>query len=554
MTVTKSKRVNCHVVLAVVLITAALAGGRVSPCAAQTPGAAGHPNSRAEQADRLVADGVAALQRSEPAAAASLFRQALTLKPNDASAHTYLGVLADGAGDLAAAERHFAAAAAAEPSSSSARNNLGAVLLRRGLPKQAAEQFEASLGLDKNQPSALFNLAQIRFSGGTPDDLRAAGDLFERAYALAPEVEGARALVVVALRLGNREAAAKYFREYTERLAGAGLETAAAQRAELGAALLEAGLFKEAETELTAAVKIEPANHESVVRLARVYIAGKDLPAAGRTLEAAVARGLNAAPIYALLASVYEQSGHIENAIPAMRLAIQRDPQSEAYRFAYGMLLTNAMAPKAALIRLAEAIELFPASPRLWLALGIAHFKAGSNDEAAKAFRRAIELDPNYAPAHAYLGMTYVEVGKYEQAITAYERALAVNEKLGVVNYLIAEALVAQAGSDAARIEANLDRAVKLEPSFAQARLALGKLYFRAGRLAEAASELEHVIKLNPELAGAYYQLGRVYARLKRTSEAEATMATFKRLNESSRSQEREDVREIVRRLAEVRF
>lgn len=553
MMVTRSKRVNCHVVLAVVLITVAGMGGRLSLSAAQTSGSAGDINS--EQAARLVTEGVAALKRSEPAAAARLFQEALRLRPNDVSAHTYLGVLADGAGDLVAAERHFAAAAAAEPSSSSARNNLGAVLLKRGLSKQAAEQFEASLGLDKNQPSALFNLAQIRFSGGTPDDLRAAGELFGRAYALAPDEEGARALVVVALRLGNREAAAKYFREYTERLAVNGVATSAtAARADLGTALLEGGLLKEAETELTAVVESEPANQEWVVRLARVHLAAKDLPAAGRTLEAAVARGINAAPIYALLASVYELSGHIENAIPAMRLAIQRDPHSEPYRFAYGMMLTNAMAPKAAVIRLAEAIELFPASPRLRLALGIAHFKAGSNDEAAKALRRAIELDPKYAPSHAYLGMTYVEVGRYEEAIAAYERALAINEKLGVVNYLVAQALLSQAGSDAARVEANLKRAVELEPSFAQARLALGKLYFRAGRLAEAGSELEQVIKLNPELAEAYYQLGRVYSRLKRTSEAEATMATFKRLNEASRSQEREDIREIVRRLADVRF
>lgn len=555
MTVTNSKRVSYYVALAVVLITAAGAGGRVSTCAAQTSASAGHTNSRAEQAARLVGEGVAALQRSDPTAAASLFRQALALKPNDASAHTYLGVLADGAGDLAAAERHFAAAAAAEPSSPSARNNLGAVLLKRGLQKQAAEQFEASLDLNKNQPSALFNLAQIRFSGGTPGDLRAAGELFGRAYAVAPDAEGARALVVVALRLGDREVAAKYFREYAERLADTGVgTTAASARAELGAALFEAGLLKEAEAELTAALKIEPADQGSVVRLARVYLAGKDLPAAGRTLEAAVARGLDAAPLYALLASVYEQSGHIENAIAAMRLAIQRDPESEIYRFAYGMLLTNLLVPKAAVIRLKESLELFPRSARLWLALGIAHFKDGRNDEAAKALTRSIEIDPQFAPPFAYLGMTYVEVGQYNEAIRSYEQALRVNDRLGVVDYLIAEVLLKQASVDPPRIEAHLVRAVKLEPSFAPARLALGKLYARTSRLNEAANELEHVIQLDPNLAEAYYHLGRVYLRQKRTSEAQTTMATFKRLSETQKEQEQNNRREIVRKLAKVLF
>ncbi|HET8781987.1 MAG TPA: tetratricopeptide repeat protein, partial [Pyrinomonadaceae bacterium] len=284
------------------------------------------------------------------------------------------------------------------------------------------------------------------------------------------------------------------------------------------------------------------------------YIASKDLPAAGRTLEGAVARGMEAAPVYSLLATVYEQSGHIENAIPAMRLAIQRDTKSEAYRFQYGMLLVNAMAPKAAVIRLNEAIELYPDSPRLWLGLGIANFKAGNNPEAVKAFTHCLKLDPGYAPAYAYLGMANVEVGNYKDAIDAYERALTKNNKLGVVNYLLGEALQNAGGPNSERVETNLKRAVELEPSFAAARLALGKFYFRSGRLEQAQSELEQVIKLNPEIAGAYYQLGLVYTRLKRTAEAQATMATFKRMNESRRTQEREDVREIVRRLADVVF
>ena len=58
------------------------------------------------------------------------------------------------------------------------------------------------------------------------------------------------------------------------------------------------------------------------------------------------------------------------------------------------------------------------------------------------------------------------------------------------------------------------------EPSFAQARLALGKLYLRTDRLPEAVGELERVIKLDPNLAEAYYHLGRAYVKLKRTAEA----------------------------------
>jgi tetratricopeptide (TPR) repeat protein len=212
------------------------------------------------------------------------------------------------------------------------------------------------------------------------------------------------------------------------------------------------------------------------------------------------------------------------------------------------------LAPEAAVIRLNEALQLFPKSARLWLALGIAHFKAGRNEEAAKTLGHAIELDPKFAPAYAYLGMTYVEVGRFDEGIKSYEQALVVNEKLGIVNYLIADALQRQATAESSRIENYLVRAVKLEPSFAPARLALGKLYFRTDRLKEALAQFEEVIKVDPNLAETYYQLGRLYTRLKRTKEAQTTLEKFKQLSESQKETQQKERKEIVRRLADVRF
>ena len=554
----KVKSLNCLIILRacsqLAMVGFVIVVSWSMPGAAQSSVFSKQANTRGNQAARLVAEGVIALERDDVLAAQRLFQQAVALSPNDGPAHTYLGVIADRAGNLTEAERHFAAAVGIDPASSSARNNYGAILFKLGHPKEAAAQFEASLRLNRNQPNALVNLAQIRLSSGRADDLRTARELFSRAYALTPDVEVARALVVIALRLNDREAAASYFREYSGHLADASSQVTAASRAELGAALLEAGLSREAITELNASVSAEPSNPEAIVRLAKAYLALNDMPSAGRTLEAALARGLDTAPIYALVASVYEKSGHIEKAIPAMRLAIQRDPQSETYRFAYGMLLTSALAPEAAVIRIKEALELFPKSSRLWFALGIAYFKAARNNEAAESLTRAVELDPKFAVAFAYLGMTYVEIGQYDAATRSYERALAINGKLGVVDFLIADVLLREASSDSARIEAHLARAVQLEPSFAPARLALGKSYFRDNRLGEAARELQRAVKLEPNLAEAYYHLGRVYTRLKRTAEAQAALATFKQISSTQKEQALKDRKEVVDRLANVLF
>ncbi|HKX29437.1 MAG TPA: tetratricopeptide repeat protein [Blastocatellia bacterium] len=515
-------------------------------------GLPGGPAFRAQSRPAAVSEALAAWERGEAERARTLLEEALKTDPRNTTALTVLGLIADRAGDLAESERRFKQVVKLDPNSPATRNNYGAILLKLGRRQEAAEQFKASLDLDPRQLSALVNLAQLRAALGTREELRAAWDLFERAAAIAPDAEIARAQTVIALQLGDREAAIRSYQAYTR--LSVSPSPAVEARAELGSALLEAGLFREAATELTAAVQAAPSNPETIWRLAKAHLELGELPAAGRTLEAAIVRGVETAPIYALLATIYEKTGHLEQAIPAMRLALERDPQSEQQHFAYGMLLTNAMAPAAAAIRLEESLRRFPDSSRLWFALGIAHFKQNQNPEATRAFSRAAELDPKFAAPLVYLGMTEVEKGAYEEALTHYQRALAIQSSLGIVNYLIADALTRQSAADPARIEAALQRTIQLEPSFAPARLALAKLQLRANRLEEARAELERVIALDPKAAEAHYQLGRLYSRLRKMDEARASMARFQELSETEKEQGLKERQQIIERLAKTRF
>lgn len=508
-----------------------------------------------ERAEQLIAEGVAALERNDPKSAQVSFQRALSLEPKNVTAHTYLGVLADQAGDLREAERHFAIAAINDPLSPAARNNHGAVLMRLGRFEQAAKQFEVSLRLDPKQPSALVNLAQICFASGTPESLHTARELFARAQAIAPDAEIARSLVVIALRQHDRAEASASYAQYAALIGtSASAVTANASRAELGAALLNAHLAQEAATELQAVVNANPTDEAAIIQLARAYQELKDIHAAGRTLESAIARGVETAPVYAALVEIYVASGHVENAIPAMRLAIQSDPQNENYRFRYAMLLTDTKAPAAAVIRLEEALKTFPRSAKLWFALGVAQAALDKNDEAAKGFTRAIEIDPKFAPAYAYLGMVHDQQGQYADALALYERALAIDDKLAGAHYLAAEALVKQATTNSTRAETHLKRAIALDPLFNEPRLSLALLYLRADRLNEAAAQLETLIASNPRVAQAHYHLGRIYARLKRPTEAQSELALFKKLSEDQKEQSRTAQKEIARRLANVIF
>lgn len=288
------------------------------------------------------------------------------------------------------------------------------------------------------------------------------------------------------------------------------------------------------------------------LKLGQVLMEKGDLRGAGSTLESAVASGLDDAKIYAALAEVYEADGHFENAIPAMRLAVLREPQNEGYHFRYGLLLTDSHAPAAGIVRLQEALEQFPNSARLWLALGIAQLTYGKNVEAETSFNRSLTLDRKSVPALAYLGMTYAERGAYQKAISFYEQAIALNAKLAPLHYLVADTMLKTSGADTARAEKYLRRAIELDPKLAAAYLSLGRFYARANRHSEAAPLLERAVSLQPELAEAHYQLSRVFVKLKRPDDANRELEIFKQLSEKQKAQN--ESREIVRRLANVRF
>lgn len=448
----------------------------------------------------------------------AMVQQASKRAGESVDAHTRLGMKAAEANKLREAEKHFAAAASLAPSEPATRNNYGAILMRLGRTAEARAEFEASLKLNPDQASALTNFAQIYFDRGHLDDLRMAKTLLERAG--NGDAEVSRALVVTRLRLGQ--------------------------------ALIEKGLLDEAIAELSNATASDPSNADVVVTLSRAQFAKKDLRAAGRTLESAVARGLENAKIYAALAEVYEADGHYENAIPAMRFAISRDPQNEVYHFRYGLLLTDSHAPAAGIVRLNEALKQFPNSARLWLALGIAQFTYGQNVEAENSFKRSLTLDAKLVPALAYLGVTYAERGQYDKAIDFYEQAIALNGQLAALHYLVADTILKTANADTTRAEKYLKRATELDPKLGGAYLSWGRLYVRANRYYEAAPLLERAVTLQPEVPEAHYQLSRVLVKLKRQEEADRELAIFKQLNEKQKAQN--EPREIVRRLANVRF
>ncbi len=515
---------------------------------ADSPAQKKNSPAKTQKIESLLTESAAALQAEDFVRAKTVLRQVLAVAPRDAAANTLAGIVADKENDLPKAEKHFARAAKTAPAAPDARNNYGAILVRLGRRKEAAAEFAASLALNPNQASALVNLAQIRIQ---ENDLTQARDLFDKAKAIAPDAEILRALLMISLGLGERERAAREYAEYVAAPFGANDKTRDTALAE---ALLAGGLADEAKRELESILSNENKNTTALILLSKVFLRQKNIRAAGRLLESAVADGSDDARIYLALAEVYEAGGYPENAIPAMRRAIAKEPKNDFYRSRYGLLLVNSKAPAAAVVRLEEALKEFPASPSLWYALGIAQFDDNKIAEAGRAFEKALSIDSKLVPALAYLGAVLVEQARYADAAKIYEQAIGLSGKVSLLYYLLGDTLLKMTDIDEKRAEAALKRAAELDQNLTSAHLTLGRLYVRQSRWTEAAAALERAARLEPERAETFYQLGRVYARLKRADESKATLEKFKQLNDTQKQQKEVDRRELVRRLANVRF
>ncbi|MDQ3181655.1 MAG: tetratricopeptide repeat protein [Acidobacteriota bacterium] len=498
--------------------------------------------------DKKLAEIIDALSSQNLVHAKTLVQKVLFAQPRNVTAQTLAGIVAERENELSEAEKHFALAAKFAPQSPETRNNYGAILVRLNRTTEAAREFAASLKVNPNHRSALVNLANIRFA---ENNLAVARELFDKARSAAPDVEILRALLLISLQLGEKERAAEEFKEYFEFRKNLSVSLADTR---LGETLLAKKMFAEARQELEFILANDAKNVDALVLLSRVYMQQKDFSAAGQILEDATARGISDGKVYDALSEVYQAGGFVEKAIPAMRLAIEKEPNNEAYRLHYGLLLIDTKAPTAAVIRIEEAIKDFPASPRLRLLLGMALFDLQKFNEAQTAFQRALELEPQFVPALAYLAVMHADQGRLKEAIGFYERAIKSDGKSAILRYLLADTILKLQEPDNRKVEDELKQVILLEPNLALAYSTLGRLYMRQKRFDEAVVNLERAVEIDSNLPDALYQLGLVYARLKRNGESKIVLAKFKELNESKIKQKEVDRLELVRRLANVRF
>ena len=131
----------------------------------------------------------------------------------------------------------------------------------------------------------------------------------------------------------------------------------------------------------------------------------------------------------------------------------------------------------------------------------------GSRERAVTFFEQAIQADPQFALAHAALGGAYTQHFFYKDVDRRWEqKAFLAIEKALALDANLAEGYLARAqlawslpnGFPHERAVRDLQRAIAIKPSLADAHIELGKIYVHIGLLDEAIVANAQALRLDP--------------------------------------------------------
>ncbi len=157
-----------------------------------------------------------------------------------------------------------------------------------------------------------------------------------------------------------------------------------------------------------------------------------------------------------------------------MRHRVERNPRDFQANLNLGAVLLSRLNTQGAVTALRTAVAVQPSSVEGHTMLGLALDRLGIAGDAAKEYQTALKLKPDYAPARLNLANSQIKAGKLDDAIENLHQLLAKNPedpspKLRLSDALTIRARKLAAAGDHAAAQAELLKAVQLDPSNAQA-------------------------------------------------------------------------------------
>ncbi|HSF14413.1 MAG TPA: tetratricopeptide repeat protein [Vicinamibacteria bacterium] len=408
---------------------------------------------------------------------------------------------------------------------------LGDQLLQEELPFQASRTYTSAIGVKPQDALAYVKRAEAERRQGNLEpamaDLEQASalssdfltmsmrlaDLYDEAgrfeeaafhYQKAIELDPDSATLYYKLGLAQ-------FRAGLEADALEALSRAAARRERFweayylrGAVFLSLGGHDEAESDFLQALELAPEAELARSALIELYLDRGEPDKARPLVEIEIDANPGAAEPYLHLAEVHRVAGRVGEAIEAVGLALEQDPNlPRAYLnlgelwFSEATRRGDPVALEKAVTALSSVVKMEPTNGAAHLALGRAYLAMGDESRAFTELQRASQATPIQAEAHRMLGDLYSTRRNHAEAVTAYHVYLKLRDRTPAVLERLGDAYL-ELGKPEIGAELFLEVA-SLEPQRESPLVKAARAFLAAGNPAAAAGVCRQGLSANPE-------------------------------------------------------
>jgi len=214
------------------------------------------------------------------------------------------------------------------------------------------------------------------------------------------------------------------------------------------------------------------------------------------------------------------QKGELGQALEVLQGAIAASPGHLPARNMLGMCYINLNRLDDAVDAAMEVLARDPKNPEAYFNLGVVYRLQGYHDQALSAFNRSVELRGDYDESRINLASEHVRRGNFMAAKTQAMKALEISPNSIEARYLLGRIYQGTRNADSAAFW--FREALKQEPAYTGARIALAAILASGGQLEDARLELESGLQYADETHIIHVNLGLINRKLGDLKKAES--------------------------------
>jgi len=313
----------------------------------------------------------------------------------------------------------------------------------------------------------------------------------------------------------------------------------------VGIQFAERERYEEAADAFQRCIQEHPEMFEAYYNLALADIAEQKWEEALATLQHAPQKLRAEVLAYSYLRGKVEDSqGKTKEAEHDLSDAFEGAPQNPTYGMDLGLFYVHEHAYLQAATVFERAAGFSPRSSFLLLGLSLSRFLAGQHEQSIETLRKLLSIQPDFAPAQLLLTFALSVEGKLEDAEKVARQSLGSLHPSPYLYYLDASVLVKLQSQQYKRIFEELRIAQREIPSCSLCYLAESKAHQAQGNFEAAIADLETAIRLDPSFPEAWYRLASLYRRVGRSADAARAQDQFQKLKADKEGREIQMLRE----------